>query len=446
MATAPTYVEGTVIEPTVGAKPQYYNILPDQGQRLNGVPRLLTNPGDADVLPSGTRVLVCLNAPRGPIIYGALPGYEAGTNEPFITENDSAPQPGDRVLKSPDGNFVGALSGGMSLISSGGMAQVRTSDTGHVDIFSQTFTHQTQASETKITTDEDGASNHSFRLGVNTDHAGPLAENKWILRIDAGAKGDVLRIAVTTPDNQELSHVHFTAGGRVEILARDGMHTQVQEQATQMVVGTNVRQVEGNEVIAVSGARTETYGNLTHSVTGAEDVSAAARTTTISGTERVAVSGSRLVQVGEDDIKLVCGESETVYGPTYDARTLLASMSSTASWINYSGGFNFALLPSAGGSSFSVISSMPGCVQLGVDGAPVRIPGTDKHTVAALPGIFSAVMYEPLAIWFGQLLLWLDTHTHGTAVGPSTPPVFPIGPQLNPNMTTFQSQRVKIGL
>jgi hypothetical protein len=384
------------------------------------------------------------DAPRGPIIYGVLPGYDASQSQPFITEGENEPQPGDRVLKSSDGNFVAALSGGMNVMSSGGMAQVRTAESGHVDIFSETFVHHTSGSETRITRDQDGKTNYAFRAGADSQqHAGPLSTDAWILRVDAGATGDVLRIAVTTPGKKELSHVHFTAGGRIEVLALDGMHTQVQTQATQMVVGDSIRQVEGRELVAVSDARTETYGSLTHSVTGAETSSAAARTATVAGTDRLAVAGDRFVNVGGDELKTVFGQSQIVYGPLTDPRTALAGASSDAAWLNYSGGFTF--VPMRPGGGFSVVSSLPGSVNLGVDGAPVSIPGLDKQQIIAAPGIFSAVLYEQLIIWLGQLLLWLDTHTHGTATGPSTPPVFPIGPQLNPNMVTFQSLRVKMG-
>jgi hypothetical protein len=63
---------------------------------------------------------------------------------------------------------------------------------------------------------------------------------------------------------------------------------------------------------------------------------------------------------------------------------------------------------------------------------------------AAPPKLFQAVLFEPLQQYLTQLHLWLDTHVHPTAVGPSGPPAAPSS-TLSGLHAAFMSKIVQLG-
>lgn len=437
--------EGTVVGHTDGS-PHYYDVMPDGGDgMLRAIPRVLINPGDSDVLPLHTRVLLCYLLPRGPYIHGVIP-TPAASGQFTITEAGPDSLPGDRLMRSPDGNFVAAFVGGMSALGSGGMAQVRTHANGHVDVLSETYTHHTAGSETKITRTE-GETNIAVRVGASAaENAGPGTQDAWQLRIDAGSTGDLLRVSVTAPNGQELGHLHMSAGGRISLYASDGRIDHTEGDVATVAVGNAARHVTEGDSLSVDGKRSEAYGSLSHAVTGAESYSVgAARLTSVGANDMTVVSGDQVTQVSGNTLHTLISDFQQVVAPLYDARTPLASGLASASWVNYTGGFNFVLQPTAAGNSFSVVSSLPGSVNLGVDGAAVYNPATGKHEIVAGPGVCAVTMHEPLVTWLGQLLSWLDKHEHATSVGPTTRPVLPATPILSPTTSTFGSLRVRVG-
>lgn len=63
---------------------------------------------------------------------------------------------------------------------------------------------------------------------------------------------------------------------------------------------------------------------------------------------------------------------------------------------------------------------------------------------AAPPKLFQAVLFEPLQQYLAQLHIWLDSHTHPTAVGPSAPPLAPSN-WMSGMHAAFMSKVVQLG-
>jgi hypothetical protein len=99
--------------------------------------------------------------------------------------------------------------------------------------------------------------------------------------------------------------------------------------------------------------------------------------------------------------------------------------------------------PPIGG--FNIITATPNSVLLGATGAAVYNPKTMTHTIKAVAP-FGVMKFEPFASLFTMLLTWLDTHTHATAVGPTTLPLIPATPLISPQIPNVRSVRVAVGL
>jgi hypothetical protein len=144
-------------------------------------------------------------------------------------------------------------------------------------------------------------------------------------------------------------------------------------------------------------------------------------------------------------IEIINGGSETVLGNPLSGALPTAQQS--ANQINYVGGYNFVVQPSAipGIGSFNVITATPGSVNLGATGAAVYNPTTGTHKITAVAP-YGAMLYEPFFAMIQQLAILVDSHVHPTALGPSGPPVVPTMPVLMPMLPLIRSKRVNIGL
>ena len=65
-------------------------------------------------------------------------------------------------------------------------------------------------------TNEEGRTNMSFRGGSDQSTETGSDEEKWGIRFDLGAKGDVFNFELTTPLGQVLFRIHVDADGACE--------------------------------------------------------------------------------------------------------------------------------------------------------------------------------------------------------------------------------------
>lgn len=411
--------------------------------------RVHFGPSDVELYPRGTHVLAYLGLSSGPIIAGVFKkSAETLRCLPLPSEAPGVDKVlgGDKSIISPSGNGISVLDGGVNIIHSAGNARITTHDDGYVEMLSGTFRHSSVFGETRIT-NNGGSINYSLRGGSNlNEHSGFAVVDGWTLRVDAGSEGDLLNVRVTDSRGRELAKHKLGSDGSVEVLARGGRLEQIFTSDTRVVSGESSLErttVEGNSVREVVGTRTERLGALSRDVLGADK-------TTVGGNQSISVSGNQVSFVAGYEKKIVRGASiQEVYK---DYQRVVAPVATGGvpsgqqmSWINYGGGFNFVMQPSAAGGTFNIVSYRDATVNLAVNGQADVDPTTGMHVVKPHPAAYSAVLYQPLKGFLDDLMTWLETHTHGSAVGPTSPPVARPQTTLSPKLPGFQSQRVGIG-
>jgi len=268
---------------------------------LSDIPRLLQGPGDARLLSVGTRVAVSYDY-GAPIILGVLP-YTTGRDEVTVNTQatgetvtgaksgiDNVPShgyyrlpnvpddlgPDDNIQLSPDGNFIGALAGGVNLMKSG-MAEVRThllNDLVEVLCRNYRLTSDMGVSEIK---NDNGRVSWTFRGGADQIAETGADQENWTIRLDLGAVGDLFRFELTEPGGGTLFKLHVNSDGKLEIFGVDGIDLTsgadrndsvlgnrevfVQRDDTQLIQGEQTQAVQGNRTTTVSNSDTHAVGN-----------------------------------------------------------------------------------------------------------------------------------------------------------------------------------------
>lgn len=438
------WVEGIISE--VDIPSQLYTVETTTGATLVNTPRIVSSPGIIDILPQGTRVLVCKGPAYGPYIFGVVPrpANDGNILLPHL-ERDQEIQEGDNTLHAADGScYVGALTGGTAVVYSTPMAHLSCNPNGHVDLMSGSFRHITAFGYSDITVTDD-AVNYSIRGGASIQGTtSPELVDAWTLRIDAGSDAEMLDVRVTDTAGQTLARHYMSSSGALRQLATGGRIVEVSPEDSKIVEGREFTHIKGDSVTHVRDDRAEFYGTQETNVTGVQKVSVGgAATKTIGGQEIRLVSGQQNNILMDRTTYQIHGDYNRVLAPLYAGSI---PKGQTANWINYSGGFNFVLQPTSFGK-FSVFAMGLGAVQLGVDGACTYEPVTGNHIIVPIPAPFSATLFEPLKAWLLQFLAAYDLHTHPTPSGPSLPPLpTPDRVALNATMDLAMSQRVKIGL
>jgi hypothetical protein len=298
----------------------------ERGRVLTGVPCLRSNPGEIAPLPTGTEVAISYEFGQ-PIIVGCIslpstkneevPSFSVtdatgfggqGENQSTFSEGNyrrpGEPTdliPGDWAAVGPDGNGFARLGGGTSIMKSGPMSQIRTHRINDlVEIFSRTFRHVTDMGEIKVT-NEGGKINWSFRGGVTQrTEAGP-DEEKWSIRADLGATGDVLNFELTTPGGQTLFKFHVDASGHCEIFGINGVNiasgNRYNGSHSEEHNGDSSKNVGGNQIAAVAGTATHTYGNSLKETIGGNLETTAGNDIRMAAMRDIAVAAGRSLRV-----------------------------------------------------------------------------------------------------------------------------------------------------
>lgn len=478
------WTQGTILG--YNAERQSYTVRTSSSDGIPDVPRLVRDPGEVGVLPTNTNVVlhdalgfwvidsVLKLAPSNPVelnptfvsevrgVGGEDPTYaQDAAGASYRPPNDPLDVlSGDWLRKSRDGNLMGVLAGGTNVMKSGAFSQIRTHALGDlVEIFSQTYRHLTAMGDLNIVNDG-GKTSLIWRAGSDqSTENGPNTGN-WTIHLDVGATGDLFNFEVTTPQGQTLARLHMSSDGRVSILGTAGVDITSGSNGTtrEDLAGSKASTVHGDSSQTIKGTTTEVFeGPRTTEVAKNDTVLVGndlnttvmnARNAYVGGQQTTTVQGGPLPPTpGSVALKweVLNGGVETVVGNPLKAA--LPTALQGQNWINYVGGFNFAIQPGAlppPVGAFNVISTLPGSVQLGANGVAVYNPTTGGHDVTAVAP-FGVMMYEQFMAMMSVLLTWMDTHVHGTAVGPSSPPFVPASSLVNPLLPPIRSVRVSVG-
>lgn len=451
------------------------------------VRRMLTVVGDDSVFPRGTEVVVSWEIEDRPLIIGLLESRPAAPTElgPMrVTEvqgiggesgvysNDTggpnvrppnAPTdviPGDKVFRNTGlNNFIGVLEGGMNVMSSTPMAQVRTHSTNNmVEVMAWLYRHISSMGELKIV-NNGGKTSLIWRAGSDQSTETGANQENWTIRLDAGAEGDMFRLAITTPQGNTLCDLHMGGDGKISFTGVGGIdmtsgpnadcRRDVAGDDVANVAGDRSEDITGDVASAVWGSRTtlvgendrtRVTGNASESVTGN-------RQRHVSRRETVVVEGGPAEEAEQGNVasqrELVNGGEEVILGNPQKSASTAAQPDYKI--VNHGGNVYITV---TSGKKVVVMGGSSDCVLLGANGNP-QAKQDGSYDVSSASADHHAAMYEELKDWLEAAIDWMDNHTHLTAMGPTgTGAAGTYGPataKLKSKISPIKSDRVAIG-
>lgn len=448
----------------------------ERGRTLRGVGRLRSSPGELTPLAPGTEVLISYDY-GAPIIMGvhAVPASANANTQSFNVSDTSGfggegdnrtqattngnyrraqePQdmiPGDWAQMSEEGNLLAVLSGGVNIMKSSTLAQIRTHLINDmVEIFSRNYRHITDMGEFTIL-NEDGLVNMRFRgASDQLAEAGPDEEN-WTIKMDLGSEGDLFKFELCTPQGQTLFKLHVDSEGSAEIFGINGVAIT----SGSRTGGCNVQETTGDQRDRIGGARaTDVHGN---------------ESLTIGANHNLQISSDQETNIGNDyrlqtlrDMAFGAGRNATMVVQGGEGDVALSFDIEDGNWvvdmgsaINQDSGIHFKTF--RGDMKFET--------QIGGDFEFQSTSGNLKTTTATAKfittGANSVVLggdsigsnltkYQELQSLLQSLFNKLDMHTHqagalvasGTlpVTGISGPPTIPIGAPLTGQIVQLKS-------
>ena len=336
----------------VNSQDHSYLVQEKKGTRPFTAGRLLQDVSDATLLPVNTHVALTHDYDM-PLIIGVIPFTAGRSDLPSPAATASAETatppiagsagvyrlphmpanllPGDKVTVSPDGNFIGAFSGGLNVMKSG-LASVSTNTIKDlVSIFCRNFRLTSDMGVSEIKS-EDGRTSWSFRGGAHSaTEAGPNQEN-WSIRIDLGADGDMFRFALTMPDGTPLFTFKVNGEGQLEIYSADSIditsyrdhRDMTHSNRATITSGDNNESVGGRETCRIEGDRLATVSSSEMRVIGNDltETVVRHRTDSVGGNILETVTGGNpLVAIPKQVIrktKIVNGTWEIAIGNPLD--------------------------------------------------------------------------------------------------------------------------------
>lgn len=440
-----------------------YRVRTGRGE-LAEVPRIARDPGDNTILPVGTIVVlhndlgfwvidgVLKQTPANAQEFNRISVSEApniGGNDPQNTQDINAASyrgsgdpkdmlPNDWVRHSGDGNFMGVLAGGMNTMHSAPFAQVRThAASNSVEILAHEYRHLSSMGDLEIKNDG-GKTSLVWRAGADQSTENGANATNWTLRLDAGAEGNLFRFRVTTPQGQTLSEIHVSPEGKLSLVAADGVDI-TSNSFREDVLGDHASNVDGALAQTIGGEETRSVGaDRTTLITQNDKLAVGGgQAVNVTGNQAITIGGGLTQSIGTSSrIDVVSGYLDVVLGDL----AKLGKDPGSLCFVNYKG--DIQVLPGPSGK-FTAFGNVPGSIELGADAIPV--PRADGSTSNNSVATYSAMLFEHFNSMMTTLLNALDTHVHGSAMGPTTNPVVPFTPVVNPQITPIQSLRVKLG-
>jgi hypothetical protein len=286
----------------VDADRHSYRVATHSGRVLDGIGRLKAHPGDTAILPINTLVRVDYSLGQ-PYIDAILPEEvptppsETASNvtdtsghggeDPVLQHNMTStfrgvgePRdllPGDQVSRGPDGALVGALHGKVALLRASPLAQIRAMGNDDiVEVIAGNLRVVTWMGELKIL-NEDGKTSLMLRGGTDQLTETGADEERYPLRLDIGARGDMVHFVLATPDGAPLCDFKVDAQGKIALLAAGGIDI-ISGNSPSAVTALRVH---GNEERTIEGSLTERVSrDVTEQYSGSRETSVSGNNTT----------------------------------------------------------------------------------------------------------------------------------------------------------------------
>jgi len=451
----------------------------ERGRTLTGVGRIRNAPGEIIPLPQGTEVLISHDYGL-PIIMGVLeiPASTNNATEAFAVNDDTdalfvggngenrsqigthgnfrrarEPRdviPGDWAQMGEEGNLMGVLGGGVNIMKSGTMSQIRTHLLNDlVEIFSRNYRHITDMGEFSVTND-DGQVNMRFRGGSDEGTESAPDEENFTIKMDLGSEGDLFNFELCTPQGQTLFKLHVDSEGGAEIFGINGVAVTSGSRNG----GTTAQETSGSQQTSIGGDQTV-------AVTGSDS-------TTVGTNQTVQVTSDREINVGNDyrlqalrdmaigsgrNVNLVVQGGEGDNALTFDIEdgTWLVDMGSVTSpdsGINFKTFAGNMKFESQSGGDFEVMSQT-GNLKTTTSTAKFITTGANSVVLGGDSIGSNLTKFQELQSLLCSLFTALDQHTHmggamvaaGTmpVTGLSAPPTIPIGAPLTGRIIQLKS-------
>ena len=446
----------------------------ERGRTLSGVPRLRSSPGEIVALTPGAEVLITYDYGM-PLILGVLTtpasgndGSEAmsvsevndvggnGSGTSQITSHGnfrlaSEPRdilPGDWVQRGTDGNLFGLLGGGVALMKGSPLAQVRAHLLQDlVEIISRNYRHVTDMGEFTVT-NTDGRVNMRFRGASDQLSESGVDEQRWTIKMDLGAEGDLFNFELCTAENQTLFKLHVDSSGGCEIFGVNGValtsgsraggrHTEEHTtDSSRTVTGDRASSTGGDETREISGAATTNVGS-DYELSANNDIR-------IQAFRDGVLSAGRNVRIGaQGDSTAPTGDSLVF---DVNAGNWVVNVGTTASPL---GGIKMNTVTGAINLKSSLGGDINAETLLGnikLSAQTVKIPTTlmDSVVLGGEVLVSHLVKFEELQQHLTQLYVALDTHTHPVSGAVASAPTVPIGSPLTGSMQLFKSLKAGV--
>jgi hypothetical protein len=448
------------------------------GRLLNDIPKKSDNPGATDALPVGTTVIIEWGL-GFPYIDGVLPVNTSRAivestigedpNAGAVTDNTvqeagayyrtaGMPQdviPGDQGLRSPDGNTIGAGRGGHNYMKSGGKAKAAVETFGtdtddKVKISGQDFDMFTDFGVLNCY-NEDGRCGLKFRAAADQLNQSGGAEEQWTFKLDIGDEGNFFKLEVCSMDGATKSLFHITSGGQVTVMATDGLHLVDggKTMSHQTYAASLLRKISENLTEVVEGKVIQNYTKDRKTTISEGDQK-------IVGSDNLSVNANQNVTVGGNRVETITGGSIVSAMPSNVA---VQTNVLNGSYILELGNPKMGASPAAMAGITLAVNA--GDVTLGQNPSPLATPaakatvnlntllpnsvglGCSTNILAKNPGLFHAVMYEPLEMVLKFMAALFDSHIHFPPIGGK--PLLPMIPTMDPLLRMMMSMRVVIG-
>lgn len=342
--------------------------------------------------------------------------------------------PGDWVRLGSGGNFVAVLEGGVSILHGSSVAQVITSaEDDTVRIISRNFDLLSDFGEVKIS-NEDGRTNLSLRGGAQQlDETSPQVDDNFSIHADLGAVGDVVDFRITDPRGVLKYRNHVDPDGNNTVVTAS-LDIQSSEDTEHIISGSAKTEIGGDKSEDIAGSVTTNIdGNKNETALGTNTVSAGQLMSLLSG-------GSMTLSSGETLSVVAAGK--TTPKPSDSAVKF--------SVVNGSVIFDIGK-PSLGdkitGRSGFKVSTTNGPISLKTLTAGIALdsPKPDSIVLGGQTASMHVMIYENFVKYLEILGSYIDSHTHGSAVGPTTPPVPPpYQTSMGTGRTILESSRSRI--
>jgi hypothetical protein len=342
--TSQRWEQGCVVEYNSGTHTA--TVRTNRGRTIPNVPQMRSAMGAFEHLSTGTPVVITWDLGI-PVIIGilddvglpqkALPsmsltGVEGvGSTDPTQathgTNNYRPPfaptdlGPNDYARVGTMGNHVAVLEGGLSLFGSA-TAQLRSLGTsGMMQTIARAVQQVTDFGLVSTENDQ-GKTSFVLRAGSNQSTETGLDEQRWTIRMDLGASGDLFDFRILEPEGKLLFRMHVGSDGRVQIYGDGGVDLSSGANGagnargehagprTQSIGGNDTKTIAGDKTTIIDQSHTTTVGGDVERAAGGAltEFSAGNRAVATGGAEARVVADTRTTTVGSDDKLAIDGK------------------------------------------------------------------------------------------------------------------------------------------